>query len=229
MARGRNSKKIVPFTKTAPTEGIDKVPETAGLDDYDKMIAKLANSSDEIIDNALEKLEEKPVKEHKPEEPKKPETEDQQAIQHTEENENQTNPIEPKDEPIPLSEKIDELKKTIQTLKLENESLKNRISSTEPILGNASMFREEIAKLTDKNDDLILRNSELEFEISRLRSENNVLKGNLETALNKLRLPPQTNSREAYTRMPQNINRPRNVIVRQKRPVMSMNGYESWN
>ena len=35
---------------------------------------------------------------------------------------------------------------------------------------------EELAKLTNKNDDLILRNSELEFEISRLGAENRALR-----------------------------------------------------
>ena len=66
MPKGSKAKKIVPFNKTAPTESIDKIPETASLDDYEKMISKLANSSDDIIDGALDKLEGKKPTAHTP-------------------------------------------------------------------------------------------------------------------------------------------------------------------
>lgn len=228
MPKGSKAKKIVPFNKTAPTESIDKIPETASLDDYEKMISKLANSSDDIIDGALDKLEGKkptahtPVKEEAKEDYPKQETKEEVKVVH-QENQSVVNE---------LLEKLKNANQIVESLKSENEELKKKVSSSENNSINASMFRDELSKLTDKNDNLILKNSELEFEISRLGAENLRLKTELEKLSNAKRLPPQTNSREGYTRV--NQNQLRNVgnspvgVYPRRPPRMSTNGYEYW-
>jgi hypothetical protein len=238
MAKGKKLKKIVPFTKTAPTEGIDKVPETAGLDDYDKMIAKLANSSDDIIDSALDKLDGHTFQPAP--EPLQPETNEEVIPPPKDENhEHENSPVEPDYETINLRKElqsanaqVNNLNSMIESLRIENSELKNKAASSNSLEKNVSIFQDEISKLTTKNDDLILRNSELEFEISRLGAENLRLKQELERISNSRRLPPQTNTRESYTRVHPNAMSTVHGIpagVRPQRPPrMSTNGYEYW-
>lgn len=223
MARGRKTNKIVPFTKTVPTEGLDKVPETAGLDDYDKMIAKLANSSDDIIDGALDKLEGR--KQIQLKSPIQTNLQEKPVASNVDEKFEETNVQNNLDA---ANERINCLNLLVEKLQSENQELKKASHPSVQIESKTSIFKDEIEKLTTKNDDLILRNSELEFEISRLGSENQRLKQQLENIMNSRNLPPQTYTADGYTRPPyssRGINNPRIG----KSPVMGMNGYESWN
>lgn len=246
MAKKRQS--IVPFEKKAPATSIDKIPETATIEDYEKIVSKMAKSSDTIIDNMLDKLEGKPVtntvqaESQNPVEPPPPvdsqeeglpgsdkpaEEPIQEDVQPTDESCNLGEPVPHCDDPFmaELIRKNDELRKKIETYEYEIKSLKQKLESTAENGAIPVPFTEEMNKLVEKNDDLILRNSELEFEISRLGAENKRLKQQLEQSAATKRLPPQTYSREAYTR----VNRP----IMGQRPIVpprrGQNGYESWN
>lgn len=219
MARKRKTMMIEPIEKKAPVESISRIPDTANLSDYDKIVAKMANSSDEIIDKALEKFEPKRV-----EHVQKQEEEVEEIIPPP-----IGNPEKGFDEtPNPKVEKIDmtsEYLKTIQELNNEILELKYKLSESNPSKIH-EMHAEEINNLINKNDDLILKNSELEFEISRLMSENNVLKQRLESIETQIRT--QANPRISQCR-PQQRNQSNNVAVQRRNPQMTMNGYEFWN
>lgn len=235
MARGRNSKaKIVPFTKTVTTAvSPDKVPEGAGIEEYEKMAAKVA-TSDEIIDRALDKLEgkvpEPPKAANIPEEdmPKKednvppppPETEQPEKV---------PDDIDEKLAVPDISNENKELRMQLMKAGRKIKELTEKVESLSKTLSERNNQATGIKQLTDKNDDLILRNSELEFEISRLNTENNRLKQELEKYVNAKMLPPQTYSKEAYTRPTPQMMRNQARMVHQRPPRMSMNGYESWN
>jgi uncharacterized protein YlzI (FlbEa/FlbD family) len=56
-------KSLAPIKKPYPVESIDKIPDnTATLADYEKMAKVIAESSDDIIDRALDRMESRPVK-----------------------------------------------------------------------------------------------------------------------------------------------------------------------
>lgn len=234
MARGRKSKaKIVPFTKTVTTAvSPDRVPEGAGIEEYEKMAAKVA-SSDEIIDRALDKLEGKA-----PEPPKAANVPEEEMP----EKEDSVPPPPETGQPEKMPDDIDE-KLAVPDISNENKELRMQLAEagrkikelTEKVKSLSKALSERdgqtagMKQLADKNDDLILRNSELEFEISRLNTENNRLKQELEKYVNAKMLPPQTYSKEAYTRPPPQMMRNQARMVHQRPPRMSMNGYESWN
>lgn len=224
MARGRKSKaKIVPFTKTVTTAvSPDKVPEGAGIEEYEKMAAKVA-SSDEIIDRALDKLEGKV-----PEPPKAANVPNEEM---SEKEDSVPPPPEVKSddpEPDPGDENRD-LRMQLTAAGRKIKELTEKVESLSKALSERDSQTAGMKQLADKNDDLILRNSELEFEISRLNTENNRLKQELEKYVNAKMLPPQTYSKEGYTRPTPQMMRNQARMVHQRPPRMSMNGYESWN
>jgi hypothetical protein len=126
---------------------------------------------------------------------------------------------------------VDDLKRELMEMKQINEKLICELESCKNGT-NGNPLRIEINKLIEQNDNLILRNSELEYEISRLGAENLRLKNELEQIRNSKILPPQTYSKESYTRIPSNVKQnsvPIQMRQRNLNPRMSMNGYESWN
>lgn len=215
---------IVPVEKKIPVESLDKIPETASMDDYEKIAYRVSMASDEIIDRALDKLdgrktEEKPLvkvkdrpkKENrfnkKPQ--KKPEEQNKEPVEEVATGDNTP---EQKAEngnaaetPSPDKNRITQLKNELSRLRIE-----------------FGRCRSENASLIEKRDNLLLSNSELEFEVSRLSAENLRLKQELEQLSNSKRLPPQTYSTDSYSRVPLQTAPRRN-------PVIGMNGYESWN
>ena len=226
---------ITPCRKKPTVETPEDLTNVATLEDYEKAAANLAASSDRVIDKVLdriEKREEKVLKRQEKNESaeKAPADESKQDAAEPE----SPNPDGPEREEAPQCQPST----GIQDLLEENARLKDEISrmsaefETRKVVDISGKFREEIKALTDRNDDLLLRNSELEFEISRLKMENNSLKQKLEQLENSRKLPPQTYSKESYTR-PRQTSRMQ-VSVQPGRgpfqnPKMGMNGYESWN
>jgi chromosome segregation ATPase len=231
MARGRRKVgMIVPITKTDP----DRIAEGANIEDYEKMAAKMAASSDDIIDAALDRLEgrepepkkpqpktenvEEPAVEERP--PLAEEAQNKATVQRTAEAISEINR---------LKDELSRANATIEKLRAEVTSL------NDSAVAAAEKLRPEMNSLITKNDDLILRNSELEFEISRLNAENNALKQRLEAVENQRRLPPQTNSREGYTRVAAGQRSGVRMTTSMRIPNLppppktTMNGYESWN
>lgn len=237
MGRPRKNT-IKPFTKTAPAVSLDKIPDTASLDDYEKMISKMANSSDDIIDAALDKMEgrqpKQPPAEPRQEPLQEPPEDVQPQVQERPPEEEAPATKQPAAEAAPqqkvgavdsgigaLKDKMNNLQTQLDQLTAANMSLSEKIG----------MYKQEIEGLVAKNDDLILRNSELEFEISRVNTENTLLKRELESLGNAKRLPPQTSSRSGYTPTPQTprSRAPQFYDNMPRPPKLTMNGYESWN
>jgi len=235
MARGRKSKaKIVPFTKTVTTAvSPDKVPEGAGIEEYEKMAAKVA-TSDEIIDRALDKLEgkvpEPPQAANVPEEDMPEKDDSVPPPPETEQPENVPDDVYDEKPAVPdVSNENMDLRMKLTNAGRKIKELTEKVESLSKALSERDGQPAGMKQLADKNDDLILRNSELEFEISRLNTENNRLKQELEKYVNAKMLPPQTYSKEAYTRPTPQMMRNQARMVHQRPPRMSMNGYESWN
>lgn len=211
-------KSLAPIKKPYPVESIDKIPtDTATLADYEKMAKVIAESSDDIIDRALDRMESRPVKDETPPMVEAPVEVPQQESEPTDESTGKV----PVDEGVIDGEcgeaVVAELKAKILKLTTENDELRKRLSN--------NMFEVELKKLETSRDDLLLRNSELEFEISRLGTENQTLKNELNKAMSARNLPPQTYSQEAYTR----VQRQSIAHGMGRPPVRGMNGYESWN
>lgn len=211
-------KSLAPIKKPYPVESIDKIPtNTATLADYEKMAKVIAESSDDIIDRALDRMESRPVKDKTPPMAEAPVEAPQQESEPT----NESNGKAPVDDGVIDGEcgeaVVAKLKAKILKLTTENDELRKKLSN--------NVFEAELKKLETSRDDLLLRNSELEFEISRLGTENQTLKNELNKAMSARNLPPQTYSPEAYTRVQK-----QNIAHGMGRPpVRGMNGYESWN
>jgi hypothetical protein len=205
----KSTDSLKPFTKTLPLSP-STVPETATVDDYQKVASSIITSSDEIIDRALDRIEGKTeaekTRERSESAKKSPEPVKETAVSETTVSE------------TAVAEKPK--KNVIRTE--EMSELKDKIYVSEK---NNGFLRDEIKRLSEENDNYLLKNSELEFENSRLRAENSFLKGEIEKCRNDTRLPPQTYSKEGYTRLPQR-NGNRGIFTGIKR---SQNGYESWN
>ena len=205
----KSTDSLKPFNKTLPLSP-STVPENATVDDYQKVASDIINSSDDIIDRALDRIEGKTEAEkiREKEETKKETTVSETAVSQTAVC--QQPEISPKEK--------------IQTEELTE--LKDKFQISEK---NNGFLREEIKRLSDENDEYLLKNSELEFENSRLRAENNFLKGEIEKSQKQTRLPPQTFSKEGYTRgpLPGSGFRGNNTVM--TGPRRTQNGYESWN
>ena len=218
---------IVPIEKKLPVETPDKIPENASIDDYEKIAYKMSMCSDEIIEKALDKLESRDSpknssvvekKNSKTKTSKHSKKKDAKIEKKTESVVEDVKTIDIEtDEDIKHQEELNRLTNEIDILKAELEKRK-------PSMIDES-FRIEISKLSKKNDELLLKNSDLEFEVSRLSTENNSLKQKLEQISNTKRLPPQTYSQEGYTRNSTQICGQQVGVP----PRLGMNGYESWN
>jgi hypothetical protein len=234
MAR-KSSNKIVAYKKTPKVTSIDTITESATLSDYEKAMDNLMSSSDLIIDRVLDKLENNSNTKEKKNVEEKPKYEKDEVINQKEttdeQNDSDLNSIQNQqtmEEDITI---VDDLKRELMEMKQINEKLICELESCKNGT-NGNPLRIEINKLIEQNDNLILRNSELEYEISRLGAENLRLKNELEQTRNSKILPPQTYSKESYTRIPSNVKQnsvPIQMRQRNLNPRMSMNGYESWN
>jgi hypothetical protein len=234
MAR-KSSNKIVAYKKTPKVTSIDTITESATLSDYEKAMDNLMSSSDLIIDRVLDKLENNSNTKEKKNVEEKPKYEKDEVINQKEttdeQNDSDLNSIQNQqtmEEDITI---VDDLKRELMEMKQINEKLICELESCKNGT-NGNPLRIEINKLIEQNDNLILRNSELEYEISRLGAENLRLKNELEQIRNSKILPPQTYSKESYTRIPSSVkqnNVPIQMRQRNLNPRMSMNGYESWN
>jgi hypothetical protein len=234
MAR-KSSNKIVAYKKTPKVTSIDTITESATLSDYEKAMDNLMSSSDLIIDRVLDKLENNSNTKEKKNVEEKPKYEKDEVINQKEttdeQNDSDLNSIQNQqtmEEDITI---VDDLKRELMEMKQINEKLICELESCKNGT-NGNPLRIEINKLIEQNDNLILRNSELEYEISRLGAENLRLKNELEQIRNSKTLPPQTYSKESYTRIPISVkqnNVPIQMRQRNLNPRMSMNGYESWN
>jgi hypothetical protein len=234
MAR-KSSNKIVAYKKTPKVTSIDTITESATLSDYEKAMDNLMSSSDLIIDRVLDKLENNSNTKEKKNVEEKPKYEKDEVINQKEttdeQNDSDLNSIQNQqtmEEDITI---VDDLKRELMEMKQINEKLICELESCKNGT-NGNPLRIEINKLIEQNDNLILRNSELEYEISRLGAENLRLKNELEQIRNSKILPPQTYSKESYTRIPSNVKQnsvPIQMRQRNLNPRMSMNGYESWN
>ena len=234
MAR-KSSNKIVAYKKTPKVTSIDTITESATLSDYEKAMDNLMSSSDLIIDRVLDKLENNSNTKEKKNVEEKLECKNDEVINQKEttdeQNDSDLNSIQNQqtmEEDITI---VDDLKRELMEVKQINEKLICELESCKNGT-NGNPLRIEINKLIEQNDNLILRNSELEYEISRLGAENLRLKNELEQIRNSKTLPPQTYSKESYTRIPINVkqnNVPIQMRQRNLNPRMSMNGYESWN
>jgi hypothetical protein len=234
MAR-KSSNKIVAYKKTPKVTSIDTITESATLSDYEKAMDNLMSSSDLIIDRVLDKLENNSNTKEKKNVEEKPKYEKDEVINQKEttdeQNDSDLNSIQNQqtmEEDITI---VDDLKRELMEMKQINEKLICELESCKNGT-NGNPLRIEINKLIEQNDNLILRNSELEYEISRLGAENLRLKTELEQIKNSKILPPQTYSKESYTRIPSNVKQnsvPIQMRQRNLNPRMSMNGYESWN
>jgi hypothetical protein len=237
MAR-KSSNKIVAYKKTPKVTSIDTITESATLSDYEKAMDNLMSSSDLIIDRVLDKLENNSNTKEKKNVEEKSECKNckndeviNQNETTDEQNDSELNSIQNQqtvEEDITI---VDDLKRELMEMKQINEKLICELESCKNGT-NGNPLRIEINKLIEQNDNLILRNSELEYEISRLGAENLRLKNELEQIRNSKTLPPQTYSKESYTRIPISVkqnNVPIQMRQRNLNPRMSMNGYESWN
>lgn len=234
MAR-KSSNKIVAYKKTPKVTSIDTITESATLSDYEKAMDNLMSSSDLIIDRVLDKLENNSNTKEKKNVEEKSECKNDEVINQKEttdeQNDSDLNSIQNQqtmEEDITI---VDDLKRELMEMKQINEKLICELESCKNGT-NGNPLRIEINKLIEQNDNLILRNSELEYEISRLGAENLRLKNELEQIRNSKILPPQTYSKESYTRIPSNVKQnsvPIQMRQRNLNPRMSMNGYESWN
>jgi hypothetical protein len=234
MAR-KSSNKIVAYKKTPKVTSIDTITESATLSDYEKAMDNLMSSSDLIIDRVLDKLENNSNTKEKKNVEEKPKYGKDEVINQKEttdeQNDSDLNSIQNQqtmEEDITI---VDDLKRELMEMKQINEKLICELESCKNGT-NGNPLRIEINKLIEQNDNLILRNSELEYEISRLGAENLRLKNELEQIRNSKILPPQTYSKESYTRIPSNVKQnsvPIQMRQRNLNPRMSMNGYESWN
>lgn len=231
----KSSNKIVAYKKTPKVTSIDTITESATLSDYEKAMDNLMSSSDLIIDRVLDKLENNSNTKDKKNVEEKIECKNDEVINQkettNEQNDSDLNSIQNQqamEEDITI---VDDLKRELMEMKQINENLIRELESYKNGT-NGNPLRIEINKLIEQNDNLILRNSELEYEISRLGAENLRLKTELEQMRNNKILPPQTYSKESYTRIPGNVkqnNVPIQMRQRNLNPRMSMNGYESWN
>lgn len=223
MGAKQSKKMIVPVEKKIPVESLDKIPETASMEDYEKIAYKVSMASDEIIDRALDKLdcgrnEDKPLVKVK-DRPKKENRFNKKPVKKLEE------PTE--ESPTEVATEKDESDCEAESNGIDNTPNpdRDRITQLENELARLRIefgrCRSENANLTEKRDNLLLSNSELEFEVSRLSAENHRLKQELEQVSNSRRLPPQTYSTEAYSRVTLQTSPRRN-------PVIGMNGYETW-
>lgn len=240
MAKTKAKTSLAPIQKTHP----DRIKEDENLEKYQEIAEKMVNASDEIIDRVLDRLEGKPTAPVKPVVMKKdraPKDETEPATQPQVQEETLPHFIEP--DPLEraytqLEQEFNKMKaekselemllekEKLNTKKFQDEmtNLKDQVDKLTNELqdyragGERSPFKSEVNELVKKSDDLLLRNSELEFEISRLSAERQNLKQKLEQMENQRRLPPQTPHRESYTRVPQVV-----------RPVIGANGYEFWN
>lgn len=234
MAR-KSSNKIVAYKKTPKVTSIDTITESATLSDYEKAMDNLMSSSDLIIDRVLDKLENNSNTKEKKNSEEKSECKNGELINQKEttdeQNDSDLKSIQNQktiEDDITI---VDDLKQELTEMKQINEKLICELESYKNGT-NGNPLRLEINKLIEQNDNLILRNSELEYEISRLGAENLRLKTELEQMRNNKILPPQTYSKESYTRIPGNVKQ-NNVSIQMRQrnlnPRMSMNGYESWN
>ena len=240
MAKAKAKTSLAPVQKTHP----DRIKEDENLEKYQEIAEKMVNASDEIIDRVLDRLEGKPTAPVKPVAVKK-DVAPKSVTEPVAQPQVQEKTPPPSIEPDPLerayiqleqdfnrvrAEKnelevlLDEEKMNSKKLQDEVANLKGQVDKLTNELqdykvgGERSPFKAEVDELVKKSDDLLLRNSELEFEISRLNAERQNLKQKLEQLENQRRLPPQTPHRESYTRAPQT-----------RRPVIGANGYEFWN
>jgi len=236
MTKGKIKKGgINPIEKKPVVTSPDNIHGDATLEDYEKIAAKIAISSDKIIDEALDKMEQRDKRVEAEKDAMKPEKDSivaEESVQDSKPEQVPENVEKPLKEPI-QNPNIDKIKKENNELRGDIDNLRKSMSGM-TIIETEEMFRKEIDSLTSKNDDLILRNSELEFEISRLMVENTALKQKLEHFENSNRIPPQISSRESsiIRQNSQMMGRneqayPRGVIRNSSWP--SMNGYESWN
>jgi len=223
--RGRpRTRGITPIEKILPVNSPDELHEKATLEDYEKIAAQMAISSDKIIDEALDKMEQRDKKANC-----ESATDVPQAKSH-----DKPTKVVPNTKPAPVSMKavvpdnptipapnldIERLERENAMLIAELNRLKEEMSGFS-VVNTEDMFRSEINALTVKNDDLILKNSELEFEISRLGTENNILKQKLESLETSMRTQPQIHTPNGYTCHTHGVNRT---------PKRTMNGYETWN
>lgn len=240
MAKAKAKTSLAPIQKTHP----DRITEDENLEKYQEIAEKMVNASDEIIDRVLDRLEGKPTTPVKPVAVTKDQT-PQVATEPATQPQAQEETPPPSIEPDPLERAYIQLEQEFNKMKVEkNElemllekeklntkkfqdeitNLKDQVDKLTNELqdyragGERSPFKAEVNELVKKSDDLLLRNSELEFEISRLGAERQNLKKKLEQLENQKRLPPQTPHRESYTRAPQ-----------VRRPIIGANGYEFWN
>lgn len=234
MAR-KSSNKIVAYKKTPKVTSIDTITESATLSDYEKAMDNLMSSSDLIIDRVLDKLENNSNTKEKNISEEKLECKNDELINQKEttdeQNDSELNSIQNQQTMEDDITIVDDLKRELMEMKQINEKLICELESCKNGT-NGNPLRIEINKLIEQNDNLILRNSELEYEISRLGAENLRLKTELEQIRNSRTLPPQTYSKESYTRVPISVkqnNVPIQMRQRNLNPRMSMNGYESWN
>ena len=253
---------LTPFVKSLePPKNPDEIPSSATLDDYEKIAAKMALASDEIIDMALDRMDGRTAakeqdKEHatassaampaetKVEEAKteggKPAEGDKKKRGRSKKADvkkadepldppihSTVAPTETKPEPQPQEgNATDGAERTAsETPPAEAETPR----APHPPVDVEAMLRAELGKLRAECDDLLLRNSELEYEVSRLGAESTALKQRLERYENAHRLPRQTGTQEGYTRPQGDIPPNARRHVRLQPPRMSMNGYESWN
>lgn len=204
MARttSKNKASLAPITKTHPY----RISENENLEKYEQIVEKMSDASGEIIDRVLDRLEGKPTKPVKSETTQKPETD--RDCKTPEE----PHPAkEAAAEPDPLERAYVQLERNYAALKAKNaelegilneknelnakltdetQTLKNKIAELEAAVselrnsGVGAVLADDIKKAVEKSDDLLLRNSELEFEISRLGAENHTLKQKLENLAN---------------------------------------------
>ena len=112
-----------------------------------------------------------------------------------------------------LTEKINSLKNENSVLKMEKTRLLNEISELKTNIENISskiMDQDAIKSIQDENDNLLLKNSELELELSKMRCQ---LRDNISSGKPSA---TQVYSREQYTPMHGNV-------------INRKNGYQDWN
>lgn len=230
---------IVPFDKRKASENSGVLPENASLEDYEMMAAKMAMSKDDVLDAAIGKLDPSSVRIEGmsispdgdvsetvvDERPSAPSEKVSEPVREPDGFKTDDGSPDVQTEPVPEADSAD-----TSRIIAENRLLAGRISALESdvehyrSLAMGAGFRDEIVKLRSANDDLAKRNSELEAELSRTKTDNLMLRNRIESMMNERRLPPQvgihTTNQIAVGRSV-GRNSPRTSRV-------GMNGYESW-